>query len=310
HRVALRRCQRQQVGEHDQLDVPPLGDVGQQPEVAAEQRADALRQRALPRRAVDHGQQCIHRALQAGAREVLLLAVVVGQAVGCQADALRQVRQQAAADAVLIEQPRGAVEDRLALVLEALGGTCHGLVASAWIGSATLPCRWQATARPRLTSLSAGASLRQTSIACGQRGWKRHPLGGRITLGTSPRSTWRGRSASAAGSATGTADSRACVYGCSGSRNSVSRSAISTMRPRYITATRWLMWRTTARSCATKRYDSCKRCCSSISTLITCAWIDTSSADTGSSQITRLGSSASARAMAMRWRWPPENSCG
>jgi hypothetical protein len=44
--------------------------------------------------------------------------------------------------------------------------------------------------------------------------------------------------------------------------------------------------------------------------LITWAWIETSSAETGSSAISKLGSSASARAMPMRWRWPPENSCG
>ena len=41
---------------------------------------------------------------------------------------------------------------------------------------------------------------------------------------------------------------------------------------------------------------------------MTWAWIDTSSADTGSSQMISLGSTASARAMPMRWRWPPENS--
>ena len=43
---------------------------------------------------------------------------------------------------------------------------------------------------------------------------------------------------------------------------------------------------------------------------MTCAWIDTSSADTGSSQTTSLGRSASARATPMRWRCPPENSAG
>ena len=41
-----------------------------------------------------------------------------------------------------------------------------------------------------------------------------------------------------------------------------------------------------------------------------CAWIDTSSADTGSSATISLGLTASARAMPMRWRCPPENSCG
>ena len=37
---------------------------------------------------------------------------------------------------------------------------------------------------------------------------------------------------------------------------------------------------------------------------------DTSGAETGWSQITRSGEGAGARAMTMRWRWPPENSCG
>ena len=40
------------------------------------------------------------------------------------------------------------------------------------------------------------------------------------------------------------------------------------------------------------------------------AFTETSSAETLSSATIRRGSSASARAMQMRWRWPPENSCG
>ncbi len=38
------------------------------------------------------------------------------------------------------------------------------------------------------------------------------------------------------------------------------------------------------------------------------AWIETSRADTGSSRTISSGSSARARAMPMRCRWPPENS--
>ena len=57
------------------------------------------------------------------------------------------------------------------------------------------------------------------------------------------------------GSGIGTADSSACVYGCVGVSNTASTSPISTIRPRYITATRSAMWRTTARSWATNRYD-------------------------------------------------------
>ncbi len=48
----------------------------------------------------------------------------------------------------------------------------------------------------------------------------------------------------------------------------------------------------------------------SASNASTRACTDTSSAETGSSATRMSGRSASARAMPMRWRWPPENSCG
>ncbi len=44
--------------------------------------------------------------------------------------------------------------------------------------------------------------------------------------------------------------------------------------------------------------------------LTICAWIETSSEATGSSQTSTSGRMASARAMATRWRWPPENWWG
>jgi hypothetical protein len=40
------------------------------------------------------------------------------------------------------------------------------------------------------------------------------------------------------------------------------------------------------------------------------AWTETSSADSGSSQIRYFGASASARAIAMRCSWPPLTSGG
>ena len=40
------------------------------------------------------------------------------------------------------------------------------------------------------------------------------------------------------------------------------------------------------------------------------AWIDTSSAETGSSSARIFGCRANARAMPMRCFWPPENSAG
>ena len=56
-----------------------------------------------------------------------------------------------------------------------------------------------------------------------------------------------------AGSGTGTADNRDWVYGCVGCSYRLVRSLSSTMRPRYITATRFEIWRTTDKSCAMNR---------------------------------------------------------
>jgi hypothetical protein len=91
------------------------------------------------------------------------------------------------------------------------------------------------------------------TAAYGQRVWKWQPGGGLSGLGTSPCTTRFSRRTR--GSGTGTAFSSASVYGCSGRRNSDTLSVYSTMRPRYITATRWLMCSTTARLCEMNRYD-------------------------------------------------------
>src|SRR5215469_9298035 len=77
-----------------------------------------------------------------------------------------------------------------------------------------------------------------------------------------------------------------------------------------MTATRSEMWRTTDRSCATKMKVRRRRNWSSRSKFNTCACTETSSAETGSSATTRRGLVASARAMPMRWRWPPLKACG
>src|SRR5262249_10277273 len=55
------------------------------------------------------------------------------------------------------------------------------------------------------------------------------------------------------------------------------------------------MCSTTASPCAMNRYESFFSRCMSIIRLIPCAWIDTSSAETGSSATISLGFSASAR---------------
>ena len=82
------------------------------------------------------------------------------------------------------------------------------------------------------------------------------------------------------------------------------------MRPRYMTAIRSETCRTSPRSCAITMYVSENSSWSSSSRLTICAWIDTSSADTGSSATISFGRRASARAIPIRWRWPPENWCG
>src|SRR6202012_3808181 len=84
----------------------------------------------------------------------------------------------------------------------------------------------------------------------------------------------------------------------------------SAMRPRYMTDTAGLTCRTTSRSWAMNRELSPNSSCRSASRLSTWAWIDTSSADTGSSQMISLGRTARARATPMRCRWPPGDSAG
>ena len=64
-------------------------------------------------------------------------------------------------------------------------------------------------ARPQFAQF--GPILLASSTAIGQRGWKTQPEGGLIGLGTSPLTGWKMRSASTAGSGTGTAASNAWV---------------------------------------------------------------------------------------------------
>ncbi len=139
--------------------------------------------------------------------------------------------------------------------------------------------------------------------------WKRQPAGGLIGLGTSPLRMIRRRAAPGCG--TGTADSSALRVGVlRAPRRSAACGASSTILPRYITATRWVMCSTMARSWLMNSSARPSSRCRSCSRLTICALTDTSSAETASSHTMRSGSAASARAMPMRWRWPPENSWG
>ena len=83
-------------------------------------------------------------------------------------------------------------------------------------------------------SCSSGLVVAQISgwpscVRSGQRGWKRHPVGGLSGDGTSPVRITRRRRSRASG--IGMADIRARVYGCCGLRKMASRSASSAMLP-------------------------------------------------------------------------------
>ena len=88
---------------------------------------------------------------------------------------------------------------------------------------------------------------RRCSPACtnGHRGWKRQPGGGAARSGGEPGIV---ASVSRTTSTSGTDRRRLSVYGCRGSRKTSSIGPVSTTWPAYMTATRWHVWATTARS--------------------------------------------------------------
>ena len=59
-----------------------------------------------------------------------------------------------------------------------------------------------------------------------------------------------------------------------------------------------------------KSIDSASSCCMRMSRSMIAAWTETSSAEVISSQMRMSGSQTSARAMATRWRSPPDSSSG
>ena len=157
--------------------------------------------------------------------------------------------------------------------------------------------KWQATSEPSRDS-SGGSTSTHTGCAYGQRVRNLQPLGGESGLGGSPATDCdRVRPPRRA---EGTAERRAAVYGCRGAANKRSVSATSTNFPRYMTAIRSLTWRTTEMSCEMKSSASPNSTRRSSIRFRICAWIDTSSADTGSSATTNRGFVTIARATPIR----------
>ena len=95
---------------------------------------------------------------------------------------------------------------------------------------------WQAT-----WSTTCGRSLRQRSLACGQRGWKVQPVGGSSGFGTSPATGVRGRPVML--EVGDRVEQHARVGVPRRARTAALVGASSTRRPRYITPTRSATWR-------------------------------------------------------------------
>src|ERR1019366_5697871 len=149
-----------------------------------------------------------------------------------------------------------------------------------------------------------------TGRAEAQRGWNGHPEGGETGDGGSP-GTASGADRGP-GASRGREASKRAVYGWRGEAKRAAVGASSTMRPRYITAVRSAIQRTTERSWPMKRYAGRDGalCWRFLRRLRICERMETSSADTGSSSTTRRGPVARARAMATRCLWPPERARG
>ena len=85
---------------------------------------------------------------------------------------------------------------------------------------------------------------------------------------------------------------------------------LSTTVPPYITIMRSTFCEITPRSCEMRIMAMLRSATRSLMRSRICCWMVTSSAVVGSSAISRSGPQASAMAMVMRWRCPPENWWG
>ena len=130
----------------------------------------------------------------------------------------------------------------------------HGSGAHAGIagGCRNRSCRhtpsglWQRTARPAPTSRKLGNSVRQRSVARGQRGWNSHPAGPGEQAGNLAAHRWFGRGG---GRDRGSAR-RPAAHGCRDAAAPPATSRVgpvSTIRPRYMTAIRSAQWRMTGK---------------------------------------------------------------
>src|SRR4029453_18336118 len=145
----------------------------------------------------------------------------------------------------------GTLEDDAALHREVLGEArdreqrfAHDAAAA---GRESSSGAFQQAARwPGAISRSTGCSALQRASANGQRGLKRQPGGRAKGLGTTPSMAISRSSPSLP--SRGIEPRSPNVYGCCGSANSRPTGASSTMRPAYMTTTRWASSSATPRS--------------------------------------------------------------
>ena len=156
-------------------------------------------------------------------------------------------------------------------------------------------------------SYSGGWTTEHSGMASAHRGWNRQPGGGAATSGGAPAMPVSGT----LGPRTeGNASSRARAYGCRGVPNSDEVEPSSATCPAYITSTRSEKFPTSEMSWVTKIVANPSRSCSSLICRIRDRWATTSSAEVGSSMMTRSGVNSSAMAIMHRCRIPPESWCG
>src|SRR5690606_29683951 len=196
-----------------------------------------------------------------------------------------------------LQQGRGGVE----------GGGVHGGPHAGTAFGTGAAARAQHHARWRAPASTAGGfSAPQRGCASGQRAAKAQPRAAGVMTGTMPGSSARRAVWSWPSTKAGSERISARVYGCCGRSSTSSTVPSSTLRPAYMTMTRWHICATTPRSWVMSTMAVPRRAWMSRSKSSICAWMVTSRAVVGSSAISTLGWQASAMAIIARWRMPPD----
>ena len=152
-----------------------------------------------------------------------------------------------------------------------------------------------------------GSARRRRSCTFGQRGANRQPAGGLARSGGLPGIPLSGTRGPLID---GNASSRPALYGCSGESKTRRVAPSSATWPAYITISRSEKWLTSDMSWVTKMTAKPNSRCSSLIWTISERCATTSSADVGSSMITRSGVNSMAMAIIERCRMPPDSWCG